>query len=686
MLQLIRKSRHQWRLLLVYLLLLVLLSASLTVTAEPVCAALKTPSTLCPDITFNTTVTDASATDKTIKDLLDKISREGAGSAGADCFLSIRRTLCLTHYRKCDPAANATLTPVCTSVRKHVFEVCAKGGAFADTTVIKANLDDKAFGDDKDCIALAVGTNAVDAKPVNASATKTSEPAPTSAVPLRTCSLFDMAASYKDHCAQQHTRTLLLQKKLNTNCNDTNVLAKTERTLLCPCSSNMMRNYTSPCAKDGKQMVISYQPDIRNQHCDRQLAIPQPFNATCSFQDDLWDVSNGVYRDFRDIRWSMRTGCAPNHCFNKKGKDTRKKHDPDCAISPEGCKNWRVTKTGAHIDALNSNLTSFLEFEISSLDTVMNPAVIFTFNVSTNIPIDVGLRAKLDGVERMPLVSNQTNITGYEIALVPGKKHQIRWEWLGLDGHQGNASIHEIALRDTFAEINTRPSMPHKPTLSSSASPPISTTTPIGNNTVKAAANSTDNKQEQLKLNNNNSNTTNNTNSTNITLADQTAVVTLNSSELSSNINHQPTRHQSSNVTTAQKPQNPFTVANVVSVANAENATAETIDEVAVSRRFSGGVFVTTLFIIFAVIISSLFLWRKKMGHYLGIANLVNRWLQRRYAVVPTAESLSPQPAKNVDDQDAQFEMNHFQVIDDEDILEFGSLKDHLSDDDDTVV
>ncbi|RKP24364.1 hypothetical protein SYNPS1DRAFT_29864, partial [Syncephalis pseudoplumigaleata] len=455
--------------------------------AEPVCAALKVSSTLCPDITFNTTVTDAAATDKVIK---DKISREGAGSAGADCFLSIRRTLCLTHYRKCDPAAGGKLVPVCTSVRKHAFTVCAKGGAFADSSVIDANLDGSAFGDDDNCIAVAVGTKAEDAKPANATSNATSAQAAAAAStpPLRACTIADMMATYEDHCAQRHTRTLILQKKPDVHCNDTDALDKTERTVLCPCSPANLRNYTSACSPDGKRTVITYQSDVEGQHCDRRLSVPAPVNVTCTPPaDGAWAYRKSIHRDFGTLRWSMRTGCAPAYCFNGTEHDTAlKQHDPNCTVSPADCKNWRLTDAGAHIESLSTNLTSFLEFEVSSLDTVEHPAVIFTFNVTTDAPIDVGLRAKLDGIERMPLVSNQTHIAGYEIALTPGHKHHLRWEWLGSGDQHGNASIHEVALRNAFAEINTRPSMPRRPAPSPALTPPASIATPAANHTDDA--------------------------------------------------------------------------------------------------------------------------------------------------------------------------------------------------------
>ncbi|KAI8053983.1 hypothetical protein BDF22DRAFT_682362 [Syncephalis plumigaleata] len=654
-------ARCQYLLLVTLYIVLSSFYTLQTEAAESVCAALKVSSTLCPDITFNTTVTDAKATDKTIKDLLDKISREGAGSAGADCFLSIRRTLCLTHYRKCDPTAGDKLAPVCTSVRKHAFDVCSKGGAFADSSVIDANLDGSAFGDGKDCIAVAVGTKAEDAKPVNASSVapvnSTAVPNP----PLRTCMLSDMMATYEEHCAQRHVRMLQLQKKPQVSCNDTNSLGKTERTLLCPCNSINMRNYTSSCNLDGKQTIITYQSDVRGQHCDRRLSIPSPVNTTCTpHKSNTWEFDNNIYRDFRNIKWSMRTGCAPDYCFNDNGSDgnSRTKHSLNCTVSPDECENWRVTEAGAHIGSLNTNLTSFLEFEVSSLVRYGKvSAVIFTFNVTSDTPIDAGLRAKLDGVERMSLVSNQTTIIGYEIALIPGHKHQIRWEWLGSGDNHSNASIHEVALVNAFAEINTRPSMPQNKS-SATMTMAAAQSTSITTIAVKNDTQSNDGDSVQNK-----------TLDTNSTLANQATVVTLNSSELSANINHQQTRHQSSNVTTAQKSLDPFTVANVAIAANVTAATVETVDEVAVSRRFPGGVLVTILFIQF-------FLWRRKLDRYLGIAELVNRWLQKRYAVVPTSESLSPSPKRVDVDQAVEYEMNHFQVIDEEDILEFESAKD----------
>ncbi|RKP25489.1 hypothetical protein SYNPS1DRAFT_28782 [Syncephalis pseudoplumigaleata] len=160
----------------------------------------------------------------------------------------------------------------------------------------------------------------------------------------------------------------------------------------------------------------------------------------------------------------------------------------------------------------------------------------------------------------------------------------------------------------------------------------------------------------------------------NATVIGQTVVVMLNSSELSANINHQPTRHQSANGTTAQKPPNPFTAANVAIAANVTAAAAETVDEVAVSRRFSGGVLVTVLFIVLAVAVSGMFLWRRKLDRYLSRVEFVHRWLHKRYAVVPHGEPLASSDVRRLDDdavgQDTQYEMNHFQLIDDDDMLE----------------
>jgi hypothetical protein len=187
---------------------------------------------------------------------------------------------------------------------------------------------------------VAVGTKAEDAKPVNASTTTTPvKPAEAPSLPLRTCTLSDMMATYEEQCAQRHVRMLLLQKKPQVSCNDTNALEKMERTLLCPCSSVNMRNYTSSCSLDGKQTVITYQSDMRGQHCDRRLSIPSPVNKTCTPQENsTWEYDNNIYRDFRNIKWSMRTGCAPNYCFNGNESDSQRKHSTNCTISPDGCK------------------------------------------------------------------------------------------------------------------------------------------------------------------------------------------------------------------------------------------------------------------------------------------------------------------------------------------------------------
>ncbi|RKP05021.1 hypothetical protein THASP1DRAFT_33157, partial [Thamnocephalis sphaerospora] len=621
------------------------------VTVAADCGVLSAPSTLCPDIIYATNVTDAKEVDKTIKVLLDKISREGLESTGADCFLSIRRSLCLTHYRKCNADAGGKLVPVCESVRKQTLEVCGKGGVFADTSVIKAHLDESAFAESNDCVAVAAGAKVSDAK-ANSNATDTatattstkpgSATSTASATPtkktVRTCTLDDMHTAYEDHCAKRQIRLVLMRKKSEVSCEDRDGLTKRQRTTKCACPADRLRTYTSQCSTEGRRAIIAYQPDLSVQQCDRHLSVPVPRNETCDAKSANSWMPQDVRLDFRGMNWAMHTGCAPSRCF--EGSDPEKHvKDPECLTPPANCTGWNLSENGAHSPSLAANLTSYLEFAVSSLNTAKNPSLLFTFSAQTDRAVTSGLRVMLDGRERMTMIGDQNATAGYEVAMVPGFMHYIRWEWIGDGQASTHASIHAFVLRELVAEINTHPMAPRpkntpvssltstatatslSTALATSSAATTATTTATTMATTVTAATASASPKPSIEAAKPSSNTEE--------LPGTDAVVTLNSTQLTANINHQPVRRPSTNATTAQKPQSPFTIP------DANNATATaTIDEVAVSRRFSGGVFVTVLFIAGGVGLSALFLWRRRMGrpndHALG------RWLKRRYALVPS--------------------------------------------------
>ncbi|KAK9711903.1 hypothetical protein K7432_007480 [Basidiobolus ranarum] len=108
------------------------------------CAKLSRPSTVCKQIDYNTNITDITAADDQVRALVDKISREGVGAAGADCFQALQKAACYVTFRKCNPETN-TFFPVCMTVRNSALNICETSGSFTDSNIIEENLDSSLF-------------------------------------------------------------------------------------------------------------------------------------------------------------------------------------------------------------------------------------------------------------------------------------------------------------------------------------------------------------------------------------------------------------------------------------------------------------------------------------------------------------------------------------------------------------
>jgi hypothetical protein len=579
---------------------------------------------------------------------LDKISREGLENANVDCFLSVRRALCLTHYRKCIPEEDGRFVPVCESVRTQTLEVCSQGGVFADWSVIEDHLDDDAFATSEDCVAVAAGANVADAKPEhemvgNASITTSPIPTPTAtATPTdtqRTCTLDDMEPHYERYCETNGTMIMSMRRKSSVVCEDSDHFEQQMRTLQCACPKDRLRTFVSLCGPSGERTVIPYQPDATGQLCDRRLEVPEPHNETCIAAFTHTWADSQIRHNFTGLTWGLRTGCAPSKCFD--GQDIwSRQDDATCRIPQENCPEWELSAEKAQSPSLSSNLTSFLEMAVASLDTAIRPAVIFIFSAISAMPVNSGLVVKLDDEERMALTGDQATPVGYEILLKPGQRHHLRWEWHGDNHTQTHAILHSFIMMESFIEINMHPLPGHATNVGTSV--PTSQAT------------------EQATPTSDVSDKVTSTASASITFAELpnvTPVVTLNSTQITANINHQPARHPSDSATTAQKEQNPF------EVATTDNDDDTTIDQVAVSRRSSGGVFVTIIFICLGIGLSGLFLWQRHTGrpndHALG------RWLKRRYAQVPHHPLLGGRRDTNSANKlshDTSLEMQHFKV------------------------
>jgi hypothetical protein len=181
---------------------------------------------LCTEVTYNTTAVNATIADKSIKDKLDKMSRDGLERAGAECFLSVRRALCLEAYRKCNPQT-VDLLPVCTSVKTSAVEVCVQALKSLDKNVIEASFDANAFSNATDCVHIAPPPPIV---PVTAPANATATPP---VVVLRTCSKNDTTPAYTDHCAANKTRTMSFKRVQDAVCLDKDNLLNQTYTLPC---------------------------------------------------------------------------------------------------------------------------------------------------------------------------------------------------------------------------------------------------------------------------------------------------------------------------------------------------------------------------------------------------------------------------------------------------------------------
>ncbi|ORX94351.1 hypothetical protein K493DRAFT_408029 [Basidiobolus meristosporus CBS 931.73] len=125
------------------------------------CQPLIIPSKLCPEVNYATTIQDVEVTDAQIKTSLDKMSREGYESAGAECFLAIRKALCFMNYDYCDPET-FNIHAVCREVRQRAVSVCNDSQPFTDINVIDENINATYFRSTADCYpnGLQIDTNA----------------------------------------------------------------------------------------------------------------------------------------------------------------------------------------------------------------------------------------------------------------------------------------------------------------------------------------------------------------------------------------------------------------------------------------------------------------------------------------------------------------------------------------------
>ncbi|KAK9701005.1 hypothetical protein K7432_011935 [Basidiobolus ranarum] len=114
------------------------------------CGPLRNSSNICQEVAYSTTVDNIVAAEANVKELLNKISREGYENAGAGCFLAIREALCAITYRKCDPDT-LKVYPVCPLVRDRAISICEGGLVHLDKFILEDNIDSKALQNSSDC-------------------------------------------------------------------------------------------------------------------------------------------------------------------------------------------------------------------------------------------------------------------------------------------------------------------------------------------------------------------------------------------------------------------------------------------------------------------------------------------------------------------------------------------------------
>ncbi|KAK9767837.1 hypothetical protein K7432_002063 [Basidiobolus ranarum] len=130
--------------------LVALVGLTIAIQETEYCQILPSTSKFCHEVNYPTTIKDVEAADASIKESLNRMSREGYDNAGAVCILAIRRALCYMTYKYCDIETHE-IHSICPTVRQRAVTICNDSHSFTDISVIDENINSTLFRQEAGC-------------------------------------------------------------------------------------------------------------------------------------------------------------------------------------------------------------------------------------------------------------------------------------------------------------------------------------------------------------------------------------------------------------------------------------------------------------------------------------------------------------------------------------------------------